>query len=653
MDLISEELRRAHEDGDVVFFCGAGVSVPAGLMSFKDLVEAVLMDFLPKRKMCSLGSTGAMAWKAFDDDKYDEALDILENPREGGYEPKAVRKSVYDHLSKPKTKTLANHLVLTQLADLDTANGRLVTTNFDHLFERAYAKLRRLERISTKLTVHVAPALPPAKPETSHGLTHLHGKLGHSPDDKGLVLTMTDFGTAYLLEGWARRFVIELFRDYHIVFIGYRVEDPTMRYLVSALAAAREENRHFKEAYAFTPYDEDEGDPHTKEEAEQEWRLKGLTPIPYNIANKHYQLWQGLKDWADDHRQGILGRQQAVVRLGKLPPLGENDPATQKLSWALKDKIVAKFFADQTGPDRPHPGWISPFQEIGLLNQPIGQTWINDPIHVALVSYILSDHLNLCEATHHLGRWIASCLNHREVLDWALAQGGILHRDFRWEVQRFLKNSSDSIPLWSRKIWRVLSDSNYAHALSAKGSHGYPSLPHLGPDNLFAIRIFLECLRPIPVFKAKRSYFDKERDPKPDHPPDWCEIDIELVGIEHDHDIEQFRRSAKDWDGTLAVMAEDITTRLKEAMEWFQEFALASSDEDPTYIQYRSISPHDQNAHAHTWTQLIALARDSYDALVASGDESAATRLARRWQSLPYPVFQRLALYAATGGQDA
>lgn len=104
MDLIPEELRRALEDGDVVFFCGAGVSVPAGLKSFKELVEAVLTDLLPTRKMCKPGSTEGLAWKAFDDDKYDEALDILETPREGGHEPKDVRERVRYHLTKPKTK---------------------------------------------------------------------------------------------------------------------------------------------------------------------------------------------------------------------------------------------------------------------------------------------------------------------------------------------------------------------------------------------------------------------------------------------------------------------------------------------------------------------------------------------------------------------
>ena len=161
------------------------------------------------------------------------------------------------HLTTVKTKTLDAHLILARLADLDTNRGRLVTTNFDHLFEKAQAKLRRLERSSHRVIVHVAPALPPAKPQTLLGLTHLHGKLGSSANERDLVLTMADFGTAYMLEGWARRFVIDLFRHYHVVFIGYRVEDPTIRYLVSALAAAREESQQFKKSYAIAPYDKD------------------------------------------------------------------------------------------------------------------------------------------------------------------------------------------------------------------------------------------------------------------------------------------------------------------------------------------------------------------------------------------------------------
>ena len=87
-------------------------------------------------------------------------------------------------------------------------------------------------------------------------------------------------------------------------------------------------------------------------------------------------------------------------------------------------------------------------------------------------------------------------------------------------------------------------------------------------------------------------------------------------------------------------------------MDWQNEFGLATTDQDHTYADYPSVSPHDQNRYAKTWTQLIAIARDSYDAL-AERDPDAATRLTRRWLSLPYPIFRRLALYAAAGGRHA
>ena len=38
---VPERLLQAHEDGKVVFFCGAGISYPAGLPGFKGLVEEI------------------------------------------------------------------------------------------------------------------------------------------------------------------------------------------------------------------------------------------------------------------------------------------------------------------------------------------------------------------------------------------------------------------------------------------------------------------------------------------------------------------------------------------------------------------------------------------------------------------------------------
>ena len=36
---IPDELLFAHQEGRVVFFCGSGISIPAGLPNFKELID--------------------------------------------------------------------------------------------------------------------------------------------------------------------------------------------------------------------------------------------------------------------------------------------------------------------------------------------------------------------------------------------------------------------------------------------------------------------------------------------------------------------------------------------------------------------------------------------------------------------------------------
>ena len=652
MELIPEQLLRNHEDGRVIFFCGAGVSVPAGLPSFRELVQLTLLDLLPAKDRCESNSMESMAWQAFDDGKYDEALGVLESPQQGGYEAKEIRGKVNGLLSNPRTKTLDKHLVLSRLAGLDTVHGRLVTTNFDPLFERAQKKLMRQEISKHKLNLHIAPALPPAKPETFQGLAYLHGKLGSSVDDQHLVLTAANFGTAYMLEGWALRFVIDLFRHYHVVFVGYSLEDPTMRYLVQALAAARNEHfEQFKEPYTFAPYSCDTG--RDERSVEQQWKFKGINPILYDEVNNHQQLWQALEEWAENYSQGITGHRQIVARLGQFPPVsGQNDSTIRDMVWALKNSDVARYFADQVDKRQIHPGWIATLQKQGLLSLPIGQSEDERPVIVPLVSYRqIPDYFDLNEVTYQLGRWIARCLDSKDALDWALMNGAVLHSQFRREIRDQLERDATHIPTALRTIWQVLSDERYATMLSENFSFRYiHSAFHLtlAPDDKLALRAFLNHLRPIPIIKCKPEYSIYDQTRNADKPQDWCEIDVELIGVSYEDDIDEFRRNAKDWEGALVAIVDEITIQLHEAMDWFSVFGLANSTADITHIEYRSISPHNQNQYAHTWTQLIALARESYDILVARGDRVAAVGLFQKWSSIPYPVFRRLALYAVT-----
>jgi hypothetical protein len=58
------------------------------------------------------------------------------------------------------------------------------------------------------------------------------------PTYADLVLTSAGFGQAYMLAGWATRFVVELLRKFMVVFIGYSLNDPVRCDMVETLAAA-------------------------------------------------------------------------------------------------------------------------------------------------------------------------------------------------------------------------------------------------------------------------------------------------------------------------------------------------------------------------------------------------------------------------------
>ena len=657
VDLIPEKLRQALEDREVVFFCGAGASKGAGLPSFEGLVESVLTDLLPPRVSCKPGSMEALTWETFDQKRYDEALSNLETPNLGGYDQKKVRERVRYYLSK-QARALHNHKTLVRLADLDSEDGRLVTTNFDTLFERAYRKLRRDEHFDRKITVRVAPALPPAKPKTFKGLVYLHGRLGSSPDDRELVLTTGDFGMAYMLEGWALRFVIELFRHFHVIFIGYSLEDPTMRYLVGALAMARErDSQQFKEPFAFTAYDSS-ADIGTRAKSEREWKLSGITPLPFDKKGNYGKLWTELEDWADDHRQGISGRKQKVARLGQHPPASNEEETTvRELAWALKDPKVARYYADLNGDRCPSPEWIPHLQKQGLFCLPTSRTDDGSEIGVSLVADQLNDYSELHPATFQLGRWVCNCLDSQALIDWVLREGAVLHGDMRNLVQRKLKhNEGTGIPSYARKLWQVLANHGYSHMLAEKivrDDCDDDSLVRVSSSVSLSSLTFLNRVRPIPVFTVKPDYFRDKGNPCPERPRDWYELEMVLVGIKDDHEFIDYQKQAKDWTKSLAMMADELTSRLNEAMVWFCEFGLANEDVDTTHYQYPSVSPHEQNEHAPNWTHLIRLVRDSREALLAYGDKAAESRLVGRWRSLPYPIFRRLAMHAATEPSDA
>ena len=67
---IPNDLLQAHEDGLVVFFCGAGISYPAGLPGFKGLVDEIYG---------LVGTTcSPIEQEAYSRGQFDATLDLLE-----------------------------------------------------------------------------------------------------------------------------------------------------------------------------------------------------------------------------------------------------------------------------------------------------------------------------------------------------------------------------------------------------------------------------------------------------------------------------------------------------------------------------------------------------------------------------------------------
>lgn len=117
-----------------------------------------------------------------------------------------------------------------------------------------------------------------------------------------MVLTDADFGRAYLTEGWARRFLLDIFMDDSlcVLFVGYSGGDPPVQYLARALPPAGIERR-----FALTP-----------ETNVVEWKRLGVVPVAYKTADTdgepHEQLRLVLGQWADFAQTGSLGHEARV-----------------------------------------------------------------------------------------------------------------------------------------------------------------------------------------------------------------------------------------------------------------------------------------------------------------------------------------------------
>ena len=124
-------------------------------------------------------------------------------------------------------------------------------------------------------------------------------------------------------------------------------------------------------------------------------------------------------------------------------------------------------------------------------------------------------------------------------------------------------------------------------------------------------------------------------------------VEWEIVfSTKHVHgDIRQLAGN-ENWVSALPTLLTEFTGLLHDALDLMRELGGADDRSDGSYVSQPSISEHAQNSSIRDWTALIELNRDAWRATAEMSPERALAA-AQAWSQLPYPLFRRLAFFAA------
>ena len=633
---VPDRLLQAHEDGKVVFFCGAGISYPAGLPGFKGLVEKIYSK---------LGEElDPLEKAAFRRQQYDTVIGLLERRIVGGRD--SIRGNLSEILSPALSATgaTATHKALLTLARNREGSLRLVTTNFDRIFQTV------IERKSTSAPTFEAPLLPIPKRRWD-GIVYLHGILP-SEEDMGnrdhLVLSSGDFGLAYLTEAWAARFVAELFRNFTICFVGYSINDPVLRYMTDALAADKLLGESPSEMFAFGSFSKKK-----KLEQQNEWEAKNVTPILYREHRRHFYLHKTLRVWSEMYRDGVQGKEQVVVSLAEADLLAstEQDDIVGRMLWALSDPSgnPAKRFAESD--PAPSIDWLMRLSKIGFQHSFFG-----------LSGSQLSEKV-IGQLTH----WLIRHLNEPKLVLWIAETGRQINSKFRWQIERRIdclaqlenegkhyelneirRAAPNALPTpFMRILWRLILSGR----LKMVGET-FPLLRWSDSFKLDGLTLPLRTeLRKIlaPRIAIRRRILSPiERRETGEFQRMENLVDWEVVlSADHLPATASEWRDDGEWKKVLPDLLPDLSLLLQDALDLKRELSGDEHKKVSSFVEQPSISEHPQNERWFDWTFLVDLTRDAWVEMV-SLDPTRARWVAEGWVHNFYPLFKRLAFFAAS-----
>lgn len=653
--VVPDKLVQDVEDDRVVLFCGAGISMGAGLPSYAGLVAHCYTEL---GKPLPPDNSDEWSWP-------DRLLGTLESLSG----PDNVRRKVAERLLTTASDP-SLHAAILKLASLRRFAGvRLVTTNFDRYFEQAEPSLATGQRL------HSGPILPIPKNDLNgswRSLVYLHGRLNDVADDNShLILSSADFGRAYLTEAWAARFVTRLFSEFTVLFVGYSLNDPVLRYMTDAFAAdesAARGGRARSPAYIFVPFRGRQSPDPTP------WRNRKLEPIFYNQRHDHSLLRKSLIAWADVRQDYLSSIGRIIRRDGPKNPVTLSPSITNNVLWAAVGRPHdrghgARLFAKLRA--LPPIEWLFEFEKreeqlraqhdelAAEAKQADRDVPVAPPYPVAELIPQSGDRraIALSEVSQALASWLVRHLENVELAEWLIRQmalGKWPHAEFRFQIRDKLDQGLVTKPGFLR-FWRLVSSEGSWNSTSMRQ---YPSwllarrLTRNPSDPTIRLEL-MSALRPVPKFEISNA-----RSWNPDltdatigtNVSDVADVDVQLVAAEHLDEIIQAVQNVPSLRGIWTRELGCLVELLKDALEIYAVAGVATVNSDPGVFHRPSIIPHAQNANHFSWTRLIDLIWYGWldvDAL----DREASRSFVTQWRRAPFATMRRLALAAITHSQ--
>lgn len=572
---LPQALITAQRDGRLAVFAGAGVSMgpPSNLPSFGALATAIAAGVLEPTPGEGL----------------DSFLGRLELH---GIDVQARTRALIDI---PTSTPRATHQLIASLFR-DGDSVRLVTTNFD----RHFTTVTRAEYPDGE--IFVGPALPLGR--ELNGVVYLHGAV--EKVRSRLVLTDADFGRAYLADGWATRFLMEMFREFTVLFIGYSHTDPVMRYLARSFIGPTAR-------FALTPPGHEEF-----------WTNLGITPVHFPLRSapgEYAAIDEALQSWSTTATMGVLDHEARIIQLVATPPTPDPE-AADYLRGVLRDPVTLRFFVKRAR----RPEWLSWVENEEALGPLVSAAPMTSEEGRLLAAWF-SDHF----AIQHPKEALDFVRRHVETLNPSLCEA----------IAFRLAYANPDPPAETLRLW--------AAALLAVPATPTNALNRLlrrcasAGDISTTALLFRTLIRP-------QLRFDQPW-PGPDDQPLRLDVEMRLRGKKHD--------LREVWQSTILPnvptlcreLLPTITAALSDASALLVAAGRAETKWDPMNFRRSAIAPHGQDHLAPDWGLLVDVARELLDWLLAASPALARATI-DTWMAAPQPLLVRLAIYGVGRRQD-